>query len=368
MEPAKLLILNTIFMKALITAGGHGTRLRPITYTTNKHLVPIANKPMICYALEKIADTGIKEVGIVINAGDVIFPKKVGDGSKWDLSITYIEQPGGPLGLAHVIKIAEDFIGKDSFIFYLGDNIILNDIKPFVEKFEKEKLNCLLALSKVKDPQRFGVPEIVDGRITKVEEKPQNPKSNFAVTGIYVYDYHIFEAVNAIKPSARGELEISDAHQYLLDHNLEVGYSEITGWWKDTGKPIDLLEGNQLILNYTETEIDGEVDQRVAIQGKVKIGKGTKIVGNSVIRGPVAIGENCVIKDSYIGPFTAVGDRVEIYGAEIENSIIFEDADINCNKRITDSLIGVNATITPVHETLPSGHKLLVGDNSFIEL
>ena len=191
-------------MKALITAGGHGTRLRPITYTTNKHLVPIANKPMIFYALEKMSKAGITEIAIVINPGDKIFPEKVGNGSKWGLNITYIEQPGGPLGIGHVVKIAEDFIGKDSFIFYLGDNIILNDIKPFVEKFEKEKLNCLLALSKVKDPQRFGVPEIVNGRIIKVEEKPQNPKSDFAVTGIYVYDRHIFEAVNSIKPSARG--------------------------------------------------------------------------------------------------------------------------------------------------------------------
>ncbi len=355
-------------MKALITAGGHGTRLRPITFTTNKHLVPIANKPMIYYALEKIADTGIKEVGIVINSGDIIFPKKVGDGSKWGIKINYIEQLGGPLGLAHVVKIAEDFIGKDSFIFYLGDNIILNDIKPFVEKFEKEKLNCLLALSKVKDPQRFGVPEISNGKIVRIEEKPQNPKSDFAVTGIYIYDHHIFEAVGAINPSARGELEISDAHQYLLDHNYIVGYSEITGWWKDTGKPIDLLEGNQLILNSTEIEINGKIEDRVVIQGKVKVGKDTKIIGNSVVRGPVVIGDSCVIKDSYIGPFTSIGDRVEIYGAEIENSIIFEDADINCNKRITDSLIGVNATITPVHETLPSGHKLLIGDNSLIEL
>lgn len=355
-------------MKALITAGGHGTRLRPITYTTNKHLVPIANKPMIHYALEKIANTGIKEVGIVINANDKIFPKKIGDGSEWDVEITYIEQQGGPLGLAHVVKSAEDFIGKDSFIFYLGDNIILNDIKPFVEKFEKEKLNCLLALSKVKDPQRFGVPEIINGKIVKIEEKPQNPKSNFAVTGIYVYDYHIFEAVKAIKASARGELEISDAHQYLLDHNYTIGYSEITGWWKDTGKPMDLLEGNQLILSQIETKIDGEIQERAIVQGKVIIGKNTIITGNSVVRGPVIIGDNCVIRDSYIGPFTSIGNKVEIYGAEIENSIIFENADINCNKRITDSLIGANATITPVHETLPSGHKLLVGDNSLIEL
>lgn len=355
-------------MKALITAGGHGTRLRPITYTTNKHLVPIANKPMIYYALEKIASCGIKKVGIVINPGDKIFPQKVGDGSKWKVEITYIEQKGGPLGLGHVVKMAEKFIGKDSFVFYLGDNIILNNIKPFVEKFKKEKLNCLLALSKVKDPQRFGVPEIVNGRIARVEEKPQKPKSDFAVTGIYIYDHHIFEAVNAIKPSARGELEISDAHQYLIDHDYAVGYSEITGWWKDTGKPIDLLEGNQLILSRINTKIDGEIGGRVVIQGKVKIGKGTKINGGSVIRGPVIIGDHCVIRDSYMGPFTSIGNHVEIYGAEIENSIIFENADIHCDKRITDSLIGVNALITPVHETLPSGHKLLIGDNSQVEL
>jgi len=355
-------------MKALITAGGHGTRLRPITHTTNKHLVPIANKAMIFYALEKIASCGIKEVGIVINPGDKVFPRKVGDGSKWKLKITYIEQSGGPLGLAHVVKIAENFIGKDPFVFYLGDNIILNEISPLVEKFKKEKLNCLLALSKVKDPQRFGVPEIVNGKIIRIEEKPQQPKSDFAVTGIYVYDRHIFEAVRAIKPSARGELEISDAHQYLISHNYAIGYSEITGWWKDTGKPNDLLEGNQLVLSNMNTRISGEISERVVIQGKVKIGKDTKINGNSVIRGPVAIGDHCVIRDSYIGPFTSIGNHTEIYGAEIENSIIFENADIHCDKRITDSLIGANALITPVHKTLPSGHKLLIGDNSQVEL
>jgi len=355
-------------MKALITAGGRGTRLRPITYTTNKHLVPIANKPMIFYALEKIAASGIKKVGITVNPGDKVFQKKVGDGSRWGLDITYIEQTGGPLGLSHVVKISEKFIGKDSFVFYLGDNIILNKINSFIDKFKKEKLNCLLALSKVKDPQRFGVPEIAEGKIVRIEEKPQNPRSDFAVTGIYVYDYHIFEAVNAIRPSARGELEISDAHQYLLDHNYAVGCSEITGWWKDTGKPSDLLEGNQLILDNISPKIGGEIEDRAVIQGKVSIGKGTKILGRSVVRGPVIIGGGCIIKDSYIGPFTSIGDQVEIYGAEIENSIIFENADIHCDKRITDSLIGMNALIVPVHETLPSGHKLLIGDNSQVEL
>lgn len=355
-------------MKALITAGGHGTRLRPLTYTTNKHLIPIANKPMIHYALEKIAACGIKKIGITINPGDAVLPQKVGNGSKWGVDITYIEQPGGPLGLAHVVKISEKFIGKDPFIFYLGDNIILNDISSFVDKFKKEKLNCLLALSRVKDPQRFGVPEILDGRIVKVEEKPQKPKSEYAVTGIYVYDHHIFEAVKAIKPSARGELEISDAHQYLLDNNYTVGYSEITGWWKDTGKPNDLLEGNQLVLSDIRNSIKGEVEGHAVIEGKVNIGHGSRVLGKTLIRGPVSIGNCCTITDAYIGPFTSIGNHVEIYGAEIENSIVFDEADINCDKRINDSLIGVNALITPVHETLPSGHKLLIGDNSQVEL
>lgn len=357
-------------MKALIAAGGHGTRLRPITYTLNKHLIPIANKPMIFYALEKIAETGIKEVGITLNPGDNIFPKSVGDGKKWGLKITYIEQTGGPLGLAHVVKIAEPYLKKEPFVFYLGDNIILSEIKSFIKKFEKEKLNCLLALSKVKDPERFGVPEIKNGKIMKVEEKPKNPKSEFAVTGIYIYDHNVFPVIKALKPSARGELEISDAHTALISRGLKVGYSEITGWWKDTGKPYDLLDGNQLVLSKAETNISKKatIEKGVMIQGNVIIGEDTEIRGKTLIRGPVIIGKSTIIQDAYIGPYTSIGDRVEIYGTEIEHSIVFDDADINTDKQITDSLIGKNALITPVHETLPRGHKLIIGDNSQIEL
>ncbi len=357
-------------MKALIAAGGHGTRLRPITYTLNKHLIPIANKPMIFYALEKIAETGIKEVGITLNPGDIIFPKAVGDGKKWGLRITYIEQTGGPLGLAHVVKVAETFIKKDPFVFYLGDNIILSSIAGFVEKFKKEKLNCLLALSKVKDPERFGVPEIKNGKILKVEEKPVNPKSDFAVTGIYLYDHNIFDVIKKLKPSARGELEISDAHTALIEKGLKIGYSEITGWWKDTGKPYDLLDGNQLVLSKIETKISpkAKIDKGVILQGNVIIGDNSEIRGKTLIRGPVVIGNSTIIQDAFIGPNTAIGDRVEIYGAEILHSIVFDDADINTDKQITDSLIGKNALITPVHETFPSGHKLIIGDNSQIEL
>lgn len=356
-------------MKALITAGGHGTRLRPITFTLNKHLIPIANKPMIVHALEKITQAGIKEVAINVNPGDKELPKALGDGKKWKIKITYLEQKGGPLGLAHIIKNAKHFLKKDSFIFYLGDNILLGGVKKFIETFKKKKLNCLLTLAKVPDPQRFGVPEINSkGEIIKVEEKPEKPKSDFAVAGIYIYDHHIMEAAENIKPSARGELEISDAHQYLLDHNYKIGYEEISGWWKDTGKPNDLLEANQLVLSDIKREIKGKVENSATVQGKVIVGKGTLINGRSFIRGPVIIGENCVIRDSFIGPFTSVGNGVEIDGGDVENSLIMDYVDIKTSKRIIDSLVGCNCAILDDGGTLPSGHKLVIGENSSIEL
>ncbi|MBU0649226.1 glucose-1-phosphate thymidylyltransferase [Patescibacteria group bacterium] len=358
-------------MKALITAGGRATRLRPITWTINKHLIPLANKPMIFNALEKVAAAGIKEVAININVGDRELPQAIGDGSRWGLKITYIEQKGGALGLAHIIKNAEDWLGKDDLLFYLGDNIILGGINKFVEKFKSGGYNCLLALSRVPDPQRFGVPVIENGRIVRVEEKPSEPKSDFAVTGIYVYDNHILEAVSDITPGARGEYEISDAHTWLIEHGYKVGYEEITGWWKDTGKPEDLLEGNQLLLNEMKQEdftIESKVGEGVVVQGRVKIGKNCNISEKVLIRGPVIIGNNCSIKNSYIGPYACLGNEVEIYNTEIEHSIVFDLADINCSKRIVDSLIGKNAAITSVHDSLPQGHKLVIGDNTVVEL
>lgn len=357
-------------MKALITAGGRATRLRPITYTINKHLIPLANKPMIFYAIEKLADVGVKEIGISVNPGEEEIQKVVGDGSKWGVKIAYIEQKGGPLGIAHVVNNARAFLGDDDFIFYLGDNIILGSLKRFVEKFRSEKLNCVLALSKVTDPSRFGVPEIRDGRIVRVDEKPTAPKSDYAVTGIYVYDKTFFEAFTHIKPSTRGEYEISDIHTWLIENGKAVGYEEITGWWKDTGKPEDLLEGNQLLLNEmaTSSREGAQIDPSAVIQGKVAIGAGTVVGPKVLIRGPVAIGENCRIENSYIGPYTAIGKGVEIYNTEIEHSVIFDDADIDCSKRIVDSLIGTNATVSSAHATLPSGHKLVVGDNAVVEI
>lgn len=358
-------------MKALITAGGRATRLRPITYTINKHLIPIANKPMLFYAIEKIAETGITEVAININEGDKELPEAIGDGSRWGVRITYLEQSGGPKGLAHIIKNAKDkgFLKNEPFLMYLGDNVVLGSLVDMVQKFEREKLNCLLALAKVRDPQRFGVPEIKDGRIVRVAEKPAVPMSEYAITGIYLYDAHALEAVEVIKPSARGEYEITDVHQYYIDKGLKVGFEEVTGWWKDTGKPEDLLEANQLMLNEMKNGAIGVApDQAAVIQGKVKIGEGTKIGARVLIRGPVVIGKNCVIENTYIGPYTSIGNEVEIYNTEIEHSIVFDLVDINCGKRIVDSLIGLNATVVSVDDSLPRGHKLIVGDHAAIEL
>ncbi|MDD5435494.1 MAG: glucose-1-phosphate thymidylyltransferase [Nitrospira sp.] len=358
-------------MKALITSGGKGTRLRPITHTSNKHLIPIANKPMIHFAIEAVAGAGIKEIGIVYNpdTGDEI-KKALGTGSQWGVNFTYILQES-PLGLAHVIKVARDFLGDEPFVFYLGDNVVVGGIKRFIEDFEREQSNCHLVLSKVHDPERFGVPEIRDGKILKVEEKPKSPKSKYAVTGIYIYDKTIFEAVNNIQPSARGELEISDAHDYLIQKGYRVCYSEITGWWKDTGKPEDLLEANRLTLDRIigdgEPVIEGDVDKDSDIAGKVIVGKGARII-NSSIRGPVIIGENTVIENSYIGPFTSINYDCNIKNSEVEYSIILEkckivDADI----RIERSLLGREAEIIKCN-TKPRTQKFIIGDQSIVEL
>ncbi|PIQ92855.1 MAG: glucose-1-phosphate thymidylyltransferase [Parcubacteria group bacterium CG11_big_fil_rev_8_21_14_0_20_39_14] len=359
-------------MQALLTAGGHGTRLRPITYTLNKHLIPLANKPMIFYALEKIAEANIKDVFINVNPGDKEIFQAVGNGKRWGLNVKYIEQTGGPKGLAHILKIAQPYLGDESFIFYLGDNLIFSSINKFVEKFEREKYHSLLTLSKVKDPQRFGVPEISkDGKILRVEEKPKNPKSNFAVTGIYIYSPEVFRALEHIKPSFRGELEISDVHTWLINNGYNIGYEEITGWWKDTGRPEDLLEGNDLLLRYSgpNGKIEGKVERGVILDGKVTIGKGSKVFGKTIIKGPAIIGKNCQIKNSFIGPNTSIGDNARISESEIERSIILANSFIkSAGKKITNSLIGEGARIIPNFESLPSGHRLIIGKDSQIEL
>ncbi len=353
-------------MKALIASGGRGTRLRPITHTQNKHLIPIANKPILYYAIEAAAEAGIKEIGIVHNADSQEVPDYIGDGSKWKVKITYIPQTV-PGGLAQVVQLAEKFIAGDKFIFYLGDNMLVGGVKRFVEEFEKSGCNCYLTLSKVKDPERFGVPEIRDKKIIRVEEKPKKPKSSYAVAGIYLYDHNIFDAVRSLKPSDRGELEISDAHTLLIKRGFKVGYTEITGWWKDTGKPTDLLEANRLILDNIEPQINGEVDEQSDVAGRVVIGKDARVI-KSKIRGPVIIGEKCAIENSYIGPFTSIGDRTEVRNSEIEYSIVLRNCKvINVGIRIEGSILGNDVEVVEAVGK-PRVHRFMIGDQSRIEV
>lgn len=358
-------------MKALITAGGRATRLRPITWTINKHLIPLANKSMLQYAIEKIAATGIREIGINVNVGETEIQRVIGDGSRWGVRITYIEQVGGPKGLAHILSVARSFLGDEPFLFYLGDNIILGDLRRYIDAFEKKNLDGLMALARVKDPQRFGVPEIVDGKVVRVLEKPANPPSDFAVSGIYVLKPLALQALDHIQPSARGEYELPDVYTWMIQNGGNIGYEEITGWWKDTGKPEDLLEGNALLLNELRPEdvrMEGSVAPGAIMQGKVCVGKGTTIGPRVLIRGPVSIGENCDIQDSYIGPFTSIGNGVNIHKTELEHSIVFDNATLRAGKRIVDSLIGKHALVCPASETFPLGHRLIVGDNAIVEL
>ncbi|MBI4319066.1 MAG: glucose-1-phosphate thymidylyltransferase [Chloroflexi bacterium] len=349
-------------MKGLILSGGKGTRLRPITYTGAKQLVPVANKPVLFYAIEDLVEAGITDIGIVVGDTKDQIIAAVGDGSRFGCRTTYIEQPN-PLGIAHGVKIAEQFIQGDRFVLFLGDNFVRDGIVPLVEEFARSPFNAQILLYRVKNPQDFGVAELEDGRVVKVVEKPKEPRSDLAVIGIYMFDHHVFEAVNSIKPSARGELEITDTIQYLIDRGLHVNPQIIPGWWIDTGKKDDMLEANRLILETMETQILGAIDESSQVYGKVVIGRGAKIQ-NSVVRGPVIIGENTVICNAYVGPFTSIHYDCEVKGSEIEHSIVLENSKIlDIHQRIEDSLIGRNVEIT--ESTIrPKAYKLMLGDYS----
>ncbi len=353
-------------MKALIASGGRGTRLRPLTHTSNKHLIPIANKPILHYSIEAMRDAGIREIGIVINAGTREVPEAIGDGKAFGVRITYIPQEK-PSGLANVVQIAESFIAGEPFIFYLGDNMVVGGVRRFIEEFERQHCNCFLTLARVRDPERFGVPEIRNDRIVAVEEKPRMPKSSFAVAGIYLYDKTIFEAVNNIRPGARGEYEISDAHQYLLDHHYTIGYAEITGWWKDTGKPSDLLEANRLVLDNIPPRVDGTLEDGSDIAGRVIV-EPTAVVRGSRVRGPAIIGAGCLIENSYIGPYTSIGEGTRILNSEVEYSIVMKECSIqNVNIRIESSILGNDVEIVEAGR-LPRTHRFMIGDQSRVEV
>jgi len=355
-------------MKGLLLAGGRGTRLRPLTSTGNKHLLPIANKPMLLYGLEHLRNAGIKDIGIVVTSIKEGVPETVGDGSKFGVKVTYIEQPE-PKGIAHAVGVSKDFIGDNPFVVYLGDNLLKNGIQEFVNDFEQSDYDATITLTKVKDPQRFGVAKMKGDKIVKLIEKPKKPPSNLALVGVYMFKPIIFKSITKLKPSWRGELEITEAIQNLIDWKLKVKAHTIKGWWKDTGKPEDLLEANQLILSDLEPLNEGKIEKEVVMTGKVAIGPGTIIRKGCHIRGPTIIGKNCNIgPDTYIGPYTSIGDNATIKGGEIENTIIMNDTIIGCCKRIVDSLIGKNSKIFSADKTLPKGYKLFIGDNTSLSI
>ncbi len=352
-------------MKALVLAGGKGTRLRPITFSMAKQLVPVANKPVLFYGLEAIAQAGIREVGIVVGDTAQEIQSAVGDGGRWGLEVTYIPQPE-PLGLAHAVMIAEPYLGTTPFVMYLGDNLVTSGIAELVQAFEERKPNALILLTEVPNPHEFGVAELEGERVVRLIEKPKDPPSNLALVGVYLFDSHIFEAVHAIKPSWRGELEITDAIQYLIDKRLAVESRIITGWWKDTGSLSALLEANRLVLEELPTRIGGTLEES-QIDGRVSIGAGSRLV-RCVVRGPVIIGRNCQIEDCYIGPFTSIGDEVVLKQCEVEYSIILDGSRVEqVETRIEASLLGKHVQVRGGVRR-PRTLRLMLGDSSSIEM
>jgi glucose-1-phosphate thymidylyltransferase len=354
-------------LKGLILSGGTGTRLRPITYTSAKQLVPVANKPVLFYGIESLAAAGIDQIGIIISpetGGEI--RKVAGDGSLFGVSITYIEQDA-PLGLAHAVLTGEEFLGDSPFVMYLGDNLLRDGVTDLVNTFRSEQPDALILLTPVNDPENYGVAELDPSkRVARLVEKPQNPSSDLALVGVYMFTPTIFEAARAIEPSGRGELEITDAIQHLVDGGQRVDPHIVHGWWKDTGQVRDMLEANHLILDDLEERIEGElIESRV--DGRVVIEPGATLE-RATVRGPAIIGAGAVLRDAYIGPYTAVGPGVRIERAEVEYSIVLEGSSIqNLEGRIEASLIGKNVAISR-RPALPRAYRFVVGDNAEIEI
>lgn len=352
-------------MKGLILSGGRGTRLRPITYTSAKQLVPVANKPILFYGIEALAASGITDVAIVVGDTKQEIMEAVGEGSRFGISVSYIEQEV-PLGLAHAVLISEHFLGREPFLMYLGDNLVRESLASLVRRFEEEKPNAQILLARVPNPEQFGVAELQDGKVVRLVEKPARPPSDLALVGVYMFDHHVFDAVKAIKPSWRGELEITDAIQWLIDTGLSVRPHVIEGWWKDTGKLEDILEANRIILDMIDARVEGEVEAS-ELHGKVIVEAGAQVIG-SVVRGPAIIGTGARIENTFIGPFTAVGEQVLIRGSEVEHSIILEGSRItDVGARIESSLVGKNATVYR-SDAKPKAYKLVLGDRSQVGL
>jgi len=353
-------------MKGLILSGGYGTRLRPITYSQQKQLIPVANKPILFYAIEDVIEAGVNEIGILVGPNKEQVIETVEKGN-FNAKITFIEQDA-PRGLAHTVLISEEFIGDEPFVMYLGDNILKEGIIKYAENFRKKNLDAHIMLTEVKNPEEFGVAELSeDGSVKRLIEKPKKPPSNLALVGIYFFNHPIHEAVKSIKPSWRNELEITDAIQWLIDNGYKVDASIVSGWWKDTGKPEDILHANRLILDDLTTEIKVEAEVEGEIRGRVSIDTGTKVNKSSVIKGPALIGKDCVIKDGYIGPYTSIGNNCKIINSEVEDSVVMDGARLINAGNIVDSMIGRGAVVEK-NKNLPKGNKFIIGDNSWVRI
>ncbi|MCP4662621.1 MAG: glucose-1-phosphate thymidylyltransferase [bacterium] len=351
-------------MKGLILSGGKGTRLRPLTYTSAKQLVPVANKPVLFYGIESVVAAGITEIGIIV--GDTVdeIRAAVGDGSRFGARVTYIEQDA-PRGLAHAVMIAEDFLGDDSFVMYLGDNLIAGGITSLVDEYRQLGCNAQILLAEVPNPQQFGVAELAaDNKVKRLVEKPREPRSNLALVGVYMFDSNIFESVKRIRPSGRGELEITDAIQDLIDRGYEVHPHQVRGWWKDTGKLEDMLEANRIVLESLDMKRGPrQIGEGSTIEGRVDLGDGVELV-DTLVRGPAVIGEGTRLEHAFVGPYTSIGEDCILSRCEIENSIVLGGSEIrDVGLRIDGSLVGRNVRIVKT-DFKPKAYRFMLGDNS----
>lgn len=357
-------------MKGVILHGGHGTRLRPLTHTGPKQLIPVANKPISQYVLESLRESGIHDIAIVL--GD-IHPDKVkkyyGDGSKFGVKITYVYQ-SEPKGIAHAIGLCKKFVGEEPFVVHLGDDLLKGGVKKFVEKFKKSNYDGMVLLCKVKEPQRFGVAKFDDkGKLIRLVEKPKQPPSQYALSGIYFFKPVVFEMISRLKPSRRNELEITEAIQLLMENGNRVGYEFVEGWWKDTGTIEDILESNRLVLEELKHEIRGKIEDEASLQGRVYVGENSVVKRGAIIRGPSTIGKNTIVENHvYIGPYTSIGNNVTIKKGEIENSIIMDNSRIDMNGKITDSLVGPYSVIVTNQGEKPRGYRFVLGERSKITI
>jgi glucose-1-phosphate thymidylyltransferase len=352
-------------VKALILAGGAGTRLRPITHTSAKQLIPVANKPILFYGLESIAEAGIREVGIVVGHTAAEVEAACGDGSRWGVAITYIPQ-AEPLGLAHAVIVARDFLGDDDFVMYLGDNVLLEGITRFVEGFQRHRPNAQIFLAKVREPERFGVAVLEGDRVVRLVEKPKERISDLALVGVYLFDRTIHEAIDSVEPSWRGELEITDSIQAMIDGGRTVRAEMVTGWWKDTGKLEDLLEANRMMLSRLEPTMDGEVDAPSRLVGRVVVEMGAKVT-RSVIRGPAIIGRRTIVEDSLVGPNASIYEDCAVVASEIEDSIVMERCRLEDVRAMAQSLLGKDVEVRR-GSTRPAAYRMMLGDQSQVEV